>query len=82
MALVFLVGPVREESSSSGTSDQCELQDEGGPYLVRGCGGVCGVPSALYGPNLPAVRTAARNTDYKSGQSYTFACHSLYLSFV
>lgn len=67
-----LVGPVREESSSSGTSDQCKLQDQGGPYLVRCGGGVCVVPRTFYGPNHPAVRTTAGNTDSKSGQSYAF----------
>ena len=75
MVFVCLVGPVREESSSSGKSDQCKLQDQGGPYLVLGGGCVCVVPSALYGPNHPAVRTTAGNTDYKSGQSYAFPCH-------
>lgn len=55
MVFVCLVGPVREESSSSGTSDQCKLQDESGPYLLRGGGGVCIVPRALYGLDHPAV---------------------------
>lgn len=63
MVFVCLVGPVREESSSSRKSDQRKLQDQGGPYLVRGGGGVCVVPRALYGPNHHAVRTTAGNTD-------------------
>jgi hypothetical protein len=75
MVFVCLVGPVREESSSPKASDQCKLQDEGGPYLVRRGGGICGVSRAIYSPNLPAVCNAAGNTDYKSGQSYAFPCH-------
>jgi hypothetical protein len=73
VVFICLVVPVREKSSSSGKSDQCELQDESGPFLVRGVGGVCGVPRAIYGPNYPAVRIAAGNADYKSGQSYFFS---------